>query len=209
VIRVLLADDQALVRAGFRTMLDGEDDISVVAEAGTGAEALALAVASKPDVILMDIKMPGMDGLAATRRIMLDPRCASTKVVVLTTFDLDEYVYEALRLGASGFLLKDCDPLELIHGVRVVSRGDATISPAVTARLISEFARRPRVTTSFDVLTEREREVMAQVAAGQSNDEIAATLFLSPATVKTHVSRILRKLDVRDRVQLVVLAHTS
>jgi DNA-binding NarL/FixJ family response regulator len=209
VIRVLLADDQALVRAGIRTMLIGEVDIDVVAEAADGAEALARTVETSPDVVLMDIKMPGMDGLAATRRILLDPRCRTAKVVVLTTFDLDEYVYEALRLGASGFLLKDCDPLELIHGVRVVARGDAMISPPVTARLIKEFAKRPRAVRTFDVLTEREREVMAQVVAGLSNDEIARTLLLSPATVKTHVSRILAKLGVRDRVQLVVLAHTS
>jgi DNA-binding NarL/FixJ family response regulator len=209
VIRVLLADDQALVRAGIRTMLTGEPDIEVVAEAGTGAEALARTVDTSPDVVLMDIKMPGMDGLAATRRILLDPRCRTAKVVVLTTFDRDEYVYEALRLGASGFLLKDCEPMELINGVRVVARGDAMISPPVTARLISEFAKRPRATRTFDVLTAREREVVAQVVAGLSNDEIAQTLFLSPATVKTHVSRILAKLGVRDRVQLVVLAHTS
>jgi DNA-binding NarL/FixJ family response regulator len=210
VIRVALADDQALVRAGLRAMLDGEDDIAVVAEAGTGAEAVAVTVETRPDVILMDIKMPGMDGLTATRRIVADPRCRGTRVVVLTTFDLDEYVYEALRIGSSGFLLKDSDPVELVHGVRVVARGDAIISPPVTARLIGEFARRPaRPTRTFDVLTEREREVMAEVAAGLSNEEIAGVLYLSPATVKTHVSRILAKLGVRDRVQLVVLAHES
>jgi DNA-binding NarL/FixJ family response regulator len=207
VIRVLLVDDQALVRAGFRVMLDGEKDIEVLAEAANGAEAVALAAETKPDVVLMDIKMPGMDGLAATRRIVEDPR-GSARVVVLTTFDLDEYVYEALRVGASGFLLKDCEPMELLHGVRVAARGDAMISPPVTARLIKQFARRGPA-RSFEVLTEREREVTAQVVAGLSNEEIAAELFLSPATVKTHVSRILTKLGVRDRVQLVVLAYTS
>jgi DNA-binding NarL/FixJ family response regulator len=209
VIKVLLADDEALVRAGFRAMLDGEDDITVVAEAATGGDAVGLAMATRPDVVLMDIKMPGMDGLAATRRIIADPRCNGTRVVVLTTFDMDEYVYAALQAGASGFLLKDSEPLELIHGVRVVARGDAMIAPPVTARLINEFARRPRRTRTFDVLTEREREVLAQVAAGLSNDEIAKVLFLSLATVKTHVSRILSKLGARDRVQLVVLAHQS
>lgn len=209
-IRVVLVDDQALVRGGLRAILDGEADIDVVGEAGDGAQALRLTAELRPDVVLMDVKMPGMDGLAATRRILADPMCRGSKVVVLTTFDLDEYVYEALRLGASGFLLKDSDPLELIHGVRVVARGDAMLSPRVTARLIGEFAHRARpMRKSFDALTEREREVMDRVVAGLSNEEIARELFLSPATVKTHVSRILGKLGVRDRVQLVVLAHTT
>ncbi|ONI73281.1 DNA-binding response regulator [Actinosynnema sp. ALI-1.44] len=209
-IRVLLVDDQKLVRSGLRAILDGEDDIDVVGEAGDGARALRSAVELRPDVVLMDVKMPGMDGLAATRRILADTRCRGSKIVVLTTFDLDEYVYEALRLGASGFLLKDSDPIELIHGVRVVARGDAMLAPQVTARLIGEFAHRVRPARKrFDVLTEREREVMDLVAAGRSNDEIAAELVVSPATVKTHVSRILTKLGVRDRVHLVVLAHTT
>nr|WP_042182627.1 response regulator transcription factor [Kibdelosporangium sp. MJ126-NF4]CEL15112.1 DNA-binding response regulator, LuxR family [Kibdelosporangium sp. MJ126-NF4]CTQ93292.1 DNA-binding response regulator, LuxR family [Kibdelosporangium sp. MJ126-NF4] len=209
-IRVLLVDDQALVRGGLRAILDGEDDIEVVGEAGDGATALRLTMRLRPDVVLMDVQMPGMDGIAATRRILEDTRCRGSKVVVLTTFDLDEYVYEALRLGASGFLLKDNDPMELIHGVRVVARGDAMLSPQVTARLIGEFGHRFRpVRRTFDALTEREREVMGRVAAGLSNDEIAAELVVSPATVKTHVSRILAKLGVRDRVQLVVLAHTT
>jgi DNA-binding NarL/FixJ family response regulator len=211
-ITVLLADDQRLVRAGFKSILDGEDDISVVAEAADGAEAIRQARSTRPDVVLMDVRMPAMDGLEATRQIMADPVLAGVKVIILTTFDLDDYVYGALRAGASGFLVKDTEPMELIHGVRVVARGDALLAPAVTRRLIAEFAgrvARPAPSTRLNALTEREREVMVLVAAGLSNDEIAARLVLSPATAKTHVSRIMTKLAVRDRAQLVVLAYES
>jgi DNA-binding NarL/FixJ family response regulator len=210
-IRVVVADDQRLVRAGFRSMLDVEDDISVIAEAGDGAEALRVTEAERPDVVLMDIRMPVMDGLEATRRIVGNARLNDVRVVILTTFDLDEYVYGALRAGASGFLVKDTEPIELIHGVRVVARGDALLAPSVTRRLISEFAAQSRQPPAdpalVAVLTDREREVMALVAEGLSNDEIAGRLTLSPATAKTHVSRILTKLHARDRAQLVVLAY--
>jgi len=208
-IRVLLADDQTLVRAGFRSILDGEDDIEVVGEAGDGADAVRLTHQLAPDVVLMDIRMPGVDGLAATREIAAGP---DARVIILTTFDLDEYVYAALRAGASGFLVKDTEPAELIHGVRVVARGDALLAPSVTRRLIAEFAARvehPDPWPRLSALTDREREVMALVAAGLSNDEIAARLVLSPATAKTHVSRIMTKAQVRDRAQLVVLAYES
>ncbi|MGW9301556.1 response regulator [Streptomyces cyaneofuscatus] len=211
-IRVLLADDQTLVRAGFRSILSGEDDIEVVGEAADGEEAVALAHEQRPDVVLMDIRMPGTDGLEATRRITTDPRLATVRVVILTTFDMDDHVYGALRAGASGFLVKDTEPMELLHGVRVVARGDALIAPAVTRRLISEFANRrkqPAPSPRLNALTEREREVMGLVGAGLSNDEIAARLVLSPATSKTHVSRIMTKLGVRDRAQLVILAYES
>jgi DNA-binding NarL/FixJ family response regulator len=211
-IRVLLADDQNLVRAGFRSILDGEDDIDVVAEAGDGVEAVRLAVAERPDVVLMDIRMPTLDGLEATRRIVADKRLCDVKVVILTTFDLDDYVYTALKAGASGFLVKDTDPVELIHGVRVTARGDALLAPSVTRRLIAEVASRlkePPPSANLDALTDREREVMALVAAGLSNDEIAKRLVVSPATAKTHVSRVLTKLGARDRAQLVVLAYES
>lgn len=210
-IRVLLVDDQRLVRAGFRSILDGEDDISVVAEAADGREALQAAHEHHPDVVLMDIRMPVLDGLAATRHLLEDPG-VSTKVVILTTFDLDEDVYGALRAGASGFLVKDTEPEELIHAVRVVSRGDALLAPSITRRLISEFAARvtrPAPPPALDRLTEREREVLTLVAAGLSNDEIARELTLSPATAKTHVSRIMTKTGTRDRAQLVVLAYES
>ncbi|PSL55954.1 LuxR family two component transcriptional regulator [Saccharothrix carnea] len=208
-IRLLLADDQTLVRAGFRSILDGEDGIEVVGEAADGAEAVQLARRLRPDVVLMDIRMPGLDGLAATREITAS---SNVRVIILTTFDLDDYVYGALRAGASGFLVKDTEPAELIHGVRVVARGDALIAPSITRRLIAEFATRathPDPKPRLTALTDREREVMALVAAGLSNDEIAARLVLSPATAKTHVSRIMTKTQVRDRAQLVILAYES
>ncbi|MEV4679005.1 MULTISPECIES: response regulator [Actinomadura] len=209
-IRVMLADDQTLVRAGFRSILEGEADIEIVAEAGDGAQAVERAVEVRPDVVLMDIRMPVLDGLEATRRIIADPRLGGVRVVILTTFDLDDYVYEAIKAGASGFLVKDTEPPELIHGVRVVARGDALLAPTVTRRLISEFASRitaPPPAAELSALTEREREVLELVAAGLSNEEIAGRLVLSPATAKTHVSRILAKLGARDRAQLVVLAY--
>jgi DNA-binding NarL/FixJ family response regulator len=212
VIRLLLVDDQTLVRAGFRSILDAEADFSVIAEAANGRQALSLAHQHKPDVVLMDIRMPEMDGLTATRHLLADPALTGTRVVILTTFDLDDEVYGALRAGASGFLVKDTEPTELIHAVRVVARGDALLSPSVTRRLISEFAGRtpqPPPSPRLSSLTEREREVMKLVAAGLSNDEIAAKLVLSPSTAKTHVSRIMTKLSVRDRAQLVVLAYES
>jgi DNA-binding NarL/FixJ family response regulator len=211
-IRVVLADDQALVRAGFRALLDAQDDLQVVGEASDGEEALRLATQLTPDVVLMDIRMPGVDGLAASRQIAGDDRLASVRVVILTTFDLDEYVFEALRAGASGFLVKDTEPAELIQAVRVVARGDALLSPSVTRRLIAEFAtraREPGPAPDLDRLTDREREVMALVAEGLSNDEIARRLFVSPATAKTHVSRAMVKLGARDRAQLVVFAYES
>jgi DNA-binding NarL/FixJ family response regulator len=211
-IKVLLADDQRLVRAGFRSILDDEDDITVVGEAGDGEQAVQLCRELRPDVVLMDIRMPGVDGLEAARRILSDHQLDAVKVVILTTFDIDDYVYAALRAGATGFLLKDTEPEELIHAVRVAARGDALISPSVTRRLIAEFAGRvkaPEPGPRLRSLTDREREVMELVAAGLTNDEIAARLVLSPATAKTHVSRIMTKLDVRDRSQLVVLAYES
>jgi DNA-binding NarL/FixJ family response regulator len=211
-IKVLLADDQRLVRAGFRSILTDEDDIAVVGEAGDGEQAIAACRELRPDVVLMDIRMPGADGLEATRRIIADRRLDSVRVVILTTFDLDDYVYGALRAGATGFLVKDTEPEELIHAVRVAARGDALISPSVTRRLIAEFAgrtRAPAPSPRLNALTEREREVMRLVATGLTNDQIAARLVLSPATAKTHVSRIMTKLDVRDRSQLVVLAYES
>jgi DNA-binding NarL/FixJ family response regulator len=212
VIRVLLADDQALVRAGFRALLDAQADIEVVAEAANGAEAVTFAVDLSPDVVLMDIRMPTLDGLEATRRIVADPRCEGSRIIILTTFDLDEYVFEALRAGASGFLVKDTEPVDLLRGVRAVAAGDALLSPGVTRRLIEQFATRsraPLATTTLDALTDREREVMALVAAGLSNDDIGARLYVSPATAKTHVSRAMGKLGARDRAQLVVYAYEA
>ncbi|WP_426366553.1 response regulator [Streptomyces sp. E-08] len=212
-IRVVLADDQTLVRAGFRSILSDEEDIEVVGEAGDGERAIGLARELRPDVVLMDIRMPVLDGLEATRRITADARLEGVRVVILTTFDADDHVYGALRAGASGFLVKDTEPMELLHAVRVVARGDALISPAVTRRLISEFAglpgRQPDPSPRLNALTEREREVLGLVGAGLSNDEIAGRLVLSPATAKTHVSRIMTKLAVRDRAQLVILAYES
>jgi DNA-binding NarL/FixJ family response regulator len=212
-IRVVLADDQVLVRAGFRLLLDTEDGFVVCGEAANGTEAIRLAHEQKPDIVVMDVRMPGVDGLAATRQITADPALAGVKVLVLTTFDVDEYVFEALRSGASGFLLKDTEPVELLRALRVVASGEALLAPTVTRRLIAEFIARPeqrRLDTSvLRELTDREREVLALVAAGMSNDEIAAHLVISPATSRTHVSRILTKLGARDRAQLVVLAYES
>ena len=211
-IRVLLADDQALVRAGFRALLDASEGITVVGEAGDGGAAVRLAVDLLPDVVLMDVRMPDVDGLEATRRIAADPRLAQVRVVILTTFELDEYVFEALRAGASGFLLKDTDPVELLRAVRVVAEGEALLSPSVTRRLVEEYATRSRTTplaAELDRLTDREREVVALAAEGLTNEEIAQRLVVSPATSKTHVSRAMIKLGVRDRAQLVVLAYES
>jgi len=233
VIRVLLADDQALIRAGFRVLVEAAGDIEVVGEAVNGEQAVALARAERPDVILMDIRMPEVDGLEATRRIAAEGDLAGVKVVILTTFETDEYVYQALRAGAGGFLVKDAEPEELIHAVRVVARGDALLSPSVTRRLIATFAsraptsgpgvgpgtaggvgqrggpNRPRPGRDLSRITEREREVLSLVAEGLSNDEIATRLYLSPLTTKTHVSHIMTKLDARDRAQLVVIAYES
>jgi DNA-binding NarL/FixJ family response regulator len=212
VISVLLADDQALVRAGFRALLDAQSDLEVVGEAGDGDEAVALARELRPDVVLMDIRMPNRDGLEATREIVADPALNSVRVVILTTFELDEYVFEAIRSGAAGFLVKDTRPADLIEAVRVVAGGDALLSPGVTRRLIAEYASRakaPPATGLLAELTEREREVMGLAAAGLSNDEIAARLVVSPATAKTHISRAMTKLGVRDRAQLVVAAYES
>ena len=225
-IRVLLADDQALIRAGFRVLLEAADDIQVVGEAVNGDEAVALAKSERPDVILMDIRMPGTDGLAATSQIAAADALNEVRVVILTTFETDEYVYRALRAGASGFLVKDAEPEELIRAVRVVHRGEALLSPSVTRRLIASLASRApvipaaaghaaananRALSSADLarLTEREREVLALVAQGLSNDEIAVRLYLSPLTTKTHVSHIMTKLRARDRAQLVVIAYES
>jgi DNA-binding NarL/FixJ family response regulator len=211
-ISVLLADDQALVRAGFRSLLDAQDDFEVVGEAADGEEAVRMATDLTPDVVLMDIRMPGIDGLTATRTIAADPGLSEVRVVILTTFGEDEYVFEALRSGASGFLVKDTEPVELLHAVRVVAGGDALLSPAVTRRLIEEFATRAKESppsTELEQLTDREREVMALVAEGLTNDEIARRLFISPATAKTHVSRTMAKLGARDRAQLVVIAFES
>jgi DNA-binding NarL/FixJ family response regulator len=210
VISVLVADDQRLVRAGFASIIAGETDMEVVAEVGDGAAAVRAAARCRPDVALMDVRMPGLDGIAATGRLARDPRTAHTRVIILTTFDLDEYVYGALRAGASGFLLKDTEPRDLLHAVRVVAAGDALIAPGVTRRLVAEFAARvapPDPAPALARLTEREREVVALVAEGLSNDEIAARALISPATAKTHVSRAMTKLGVRDRAQLVVLAY--
>lgn len=211
-IDVVLADDQALVRAGFAALVDAQDDMQVLGQAADGAEAVALVREHRPDVVLMDIRMPGVDGLSATREIAADPALGDVRIVILTTFELDEYVFEALRAGATGFLVKHTEPAELIRAVRTVAAGEALLSPSVTRRLIAEFAdraKKPPVSDTLDALTDREREIIAEVAQGLSNDEIAAKLFLSPATVKTHVNRAMAKLAARDRAQLVVLAYEA
>ena len=211
-IRILLADDQTLIRAGFRALLDAEPDMEVVAEAGAGREAVRLAARDKPDVILMDIRMPDDDGLTATRRILADPTLSGTRIIILTTFELDEYIAEAVRAGAAGFLVKDTEPAELIRAVRVVHDGDALLSPSVTRRIMAQMASQSRAAGKvipLEQVTEREREVLALVGEGLNNAEIAERLFITPLTAKTHVSRIMTKLMVRDRSQLVVLAYES
>ena len=211
-IRVLLADDQPLIRGGFRALLDAEDEIEVVGEAADGHEAVALAVEHVPDVALMDVQMPILDGIEATRRIAADPRLADVHVVILTNYGFDEHVFNALRAGASGFLVKDIEPADLLHAVRVAARGDALLAPAITRKLIGEYVSRPpdrQVADALEELTNREREVVALVARGLSNDEIATRMVISPTTAKTHVSRAMTKLHARDRAQLVVLAYES
>lgn len=211
-IRVLLADDQALIRSGIRSLLEAEDDIEVVAEAADGQQAVALAAEHRPDIALVDIQMPELDGIEATRRIVADDRLDAVRVVILTNFGLDEYIFRALRAGASGFLLKNTEPAGLLEALHVVMRGDSLLSPAVTRRLVSEFVARPPdavTAVGMESLTNREREVVALVAHGLSNDEIAAAMVLSPATAKTHVSRAMVKLGARDRAQLVVFAYQA
>ncbi|WP_285025760.1 response regulator transcription factor [Plantibacter sp. ME-Dv--P-122b] len=211
-IRVVVADDQALIRGGFRALLDGEPDIEVVGEAAGGDEALVVIRRERPDVVLMDIRMPGGDGLAATEAIVADPALEATRIIVVTTFELDEYVAQAIRAGASGFLVKDTEPAELIRAVRVVASGDALLSPGVTRRLLTQVAgaiAAPLDDTVIAGLTEREREVLGLVGRGLTNEEIGGALFLSPLTAKTHVSRIMSKLAARDRVRLVVIAYES
>ena len=212
-IRVVVVDDQQLVRAGFRVLIDSAPDLEVVAEAANGEEAVEAAARERPDVILMDVRMPVLDGIEATRRIFENEDSAGTRVIMLTTFDRDEYVHEALRAGASGFLLKDTPPADLLEAIQVVAGGEALLAPTVTRRLIENFVRAPRSATSapesLDVLTTREREVLGLIAQGLSNQEIAERLVLSPATAKTHVSRIMTKLQARDRAQLVVIAYET
>jgi DNA-binding NarL/FixJ family response regulator len=209
VIRVLLVDDHHLVRMGLRALIDREDDMRVVGEAGNGRQALDQLDRTRPDVLLVDIRMPGMDGLELVRHLAADPRRRAVKVIVVTTFELDRYVFEALRTGASGFVLKDTAPTELVHAVRVVAAGEALLSPSVTRMLVTTFAQRwspPGAVEGMDTLTDREREIAAWVATGRSNHEIAEALFLSPATVRTHVTRVMTKLGARSRAQVVVLA---
>jgi DNA-binding NarL/FixJ family response regulator len=211
-IRVVLADDQALIRSGFRVLIDSADDLQVVGEAGTGDDAVRLARSTRADVVLMDIRMPRMDGIAATRAITGDDDLAGVKVVVLTTFEIDAYVIEAVRAGASGFLSKSIEPADLLDAIRTVAGGDALLSPRATQTLMAEFATTatPSIPgTTLDALTTREREMMTLAAHGLSNDQIAERLFLSPLTVKTHINRAMMKLDVRDRAQLVVLAYQT
>jgi DNA-binding NarL/FixJ family response regulator len=211
-IRVVLIDDQALIRSGIRALLDAEDDIEVVAEAADGQQGVALVREHRPDIALIDVQMPVLDGIEATRQIVEDHQLAGVRVVILTNYGLDEYIFRALRAGASGFLLKDTEPAELLQALRVVMRGDALLSPAVTRSLVSEFIARPpdaRACAGMEILTNREREVVALVAHGLNNDEIAATMVLSPTTAKTHVSRAMTKLGARDRAQLVVFAYQS
>ncbi len=211
-IRVVLADDQALIRGGLRALIDAEDDIEIVGEAANGREAVTVVRRHRPDVVLMDIRMPDLDGLEATRSITADDDLEATRVIILTTFDLDEYVFEAIRIGASGFLVKDTPPTDLLAGLRAVASGDALLSPGVTRRLIAEFASRSRAAAKPDLLeplTQREREIVGLVGEGLSNDEIAERLVVSPATAKTHVSRAMVKLHARDRAQLVVMAYET
>lgn len=211
-IRIVIADDQQLIRGGFRSLLEAEADFEVVGEAGTGTEVVALVTETRPDVVLMDIRMPDGDGLWATEQIVGNPALADTRIVIVTTFELDEYVGHAIRAGASGFLVKDTEPVELIRAVRVVAAGDALLSPGVTRRLLERLStglKEPPDATALQVLTEREREVLALVGRGLTNDEIGRSLFLSPLTAKTHVSRIMTKLAARDRVQLVVVAYEN
>jgi DNA-binding NarL/FixJ family response regulator len=212
-IRVLIADDQDLVRLGLRTLVESEDDMAVAGEAADGLAAVEIARRERPDVVLMDIRMPGIDGIEATRRIVADPALEATRVVVLTTFELDEYVFDALRHGASGFLIKDTKPAELLHAIRLVAGGEALLSPSVTRRVVREFATRPsrvpKPHPQLATLTEREKEIVGLVGEGLSNDEIAERLVVSPATARTHVSRSMIKLGARDRAQLVVFAYQS
>jgi DNA-binding NarL/FixJ family response regulator len=212
-VRVLIADDEQLVRSGFRLLLETEDDIAVVGEAATGAEAVDRARAARPDVVLMDIRMPGMDGIQATRQIAATKGLERVRVLILTTYDTDAHVFESLQAGASGFLLKDAGPAELLHGIRVVAAGESLLAPRVTRRLIAEFTARRTADEAAEhrlaVLTEREREVLALVGQGMRNDEIGAALFLSPATARTHVSHAMGKLGARDRAQLVVIAYQT
>ena len=212
-IRVLVADDQDLIRLGLGVLLDSEDDLQVVGDAADGLQAVELARTLRPDVVLMDVRMPGIDGIEATRRIVADRNLAAAKVIVLTTFEIDEYIFDALRVGASGFLVKDTKPAELLRAVRLVADGDALLSPSVTRRVVREFANRRTRTLKphphLDMLTEREREIVALVAEGLTNEEVGTRLVISPATARTHVSRAMVKLGARDRAQLVVFAYQS
>jgi DNA-binding NarL/FixJ family response regulator len=212
-VRVLIADDQELVRASFRLLIESAPDLDVVGEAGSGGEALALARSTQPDVVVMDVRMPGMDGIEATRLLSADPSLPQVRVLMLTTFDLDDYVYAALRAGASGFLLKDTSPAALLAGIRTVASGEGMLAPTITRRLIEEFSLRPESGPAsarrLDALTEREREVLVLISRGLSNTELAAKLYISMATVKTHISRLLAKLHARDRAQLVIAAYET